>query len=66
MPFRNQRDLTELCGREGWLRPAMPVPSGDTDNFRSRKELEVAPAGLHGVPTRGSLLIRPELPGPCQ
>lgn len=41
MPVRNQRDLTELCGREGWLRPAGPVPSGDTDHFRGRKELEV-------------------------
>lgn len=65
MPFRNQRDLTELYGRQGWLRPAMPVPNGDTDHFRGRKELEVAPAGLPGVPTRGRLLMRSELPGPC-
>lgn len=43
----------------------MPVPNGDTDHFRGRKELEVAPAGLPGVPTRGRLLMRSELPGPC-
>lgn len=41
----------------------MPVPRGDTGNFRGQED---AAPGLHGIQTGGRLLIRVELPGPSQ
>lgn len=37
-----------MFGREGWLRPAMSVPEGDTGGLGGRKQLMVAGAGLYG------------------
>lgn len=48
MLFRNQRGLAVMFGREGWLRPAMSVPEGDTGGLGGRKQLMVAGAGLYG------------------
>ena len=44
-----------MFGREYWLTPGMPVPSGDNGNFRGQIG---APPELYGVQTRGRLLIR--------
>lgn len=53
MLFRNQRNMTVTFGREGWLRPGTPLPSGDTVMSGCRQDLQ-------GVPlrTRGRLPIQ--------
>lgn len=58
MLFRKQRNMTVMFGRDGWLRPDMPVPNGDTVISGDREELEGAPAEQCGIWTRSSLLIR--------